>query len=117
MIVQKDPHLRPFYICHRIPERTFKIGGWYFPVCARCTGLFIGAFSYYAYYFMVNINYTPSIILFGVLAVIPTFLDAITQSLSYRKSSNTLRFFSGLLGGFGLGILATTLIWIIIIGG
>ena len=33
------------FICHRIPERTFNIRGYYFPVCSRCTGFYIGAFS------------------------------------------------------------------------
>lgn len=114
IIVQGDPHLRPVFICHRMPERTFKIGSWYLPVCARCTGLFIGAFLYYTYYFLVKITYTPEIMLFGILAVIPTFLDGLSQDLGYRVSNNLLRFSTGLLGGIGLGIMTTTISWILI---
>src|SRR5215510_6838555 len=30
-------------ICHQRPERSFFIHGLQLPVCARCTGLYIGA--------------------------------------------------------------------------
>jgi uncharacterized membrane protein len=30
-------------ICHQRPERSFFFGGHQLPVCARCTGLYIGA--------------------------------------------------------------------------
>lgn len=32
-----------YAICHRIPERSFTVGGRPFPLCARCTGTFLGA--------------------------------------------------------------------------
>lgn len=32
-----------YAVCHRIPERSFKIGERPMPMCARCTGLFLGA--------------------------------------------------------------------------
>ena len=37
--------LRPLcgFICHQRPERSFFIGGAQLPVCARCTGLYVGA--------------------------------------------------------------------------
>jgi uncharacterized membrane protein len=31
-----------YAICHRIPERSFALGDRYFPLCARCTGTFLG---------------------------------------------------------------------------
>ncbi len=46
-------------ICHRLPDRTFKIRNWYFPVCARCTGLYIGAFSYFIYVYFFYVDYIP----------------------------------------------------------
>ncbi|MBV1755609.1 MAG: DUF2085 domain-containing protein [Methanobacterium sp.] len=36
-------------ICHGLPERSFKIKGHMLPVCARCTGLYLGSFSYIRY--------------------------------------------------------------------
>jgi uncharacterized membrane protein len=32
-----------YAVCHRIPERSFVIAGRQLPLCARCTGTFIGA--------------------------------------------------------------------------
>lgn len=31
-------------LCHRITERSFTIYGRQFPLCARCTGMYLGAF-------------------------------------------------------------------------
>ena len=28
-------------ICHQLPERSFFVDGYQFPVCARCTGLYL----------------------------------------------------------------------------
>lgn len=30
-------------ICHQIPERSFHLAGFQFPVCARCLGVYAGA--------------------------------------------------------------------------
>lgn len=31
-----------YAVCHRITERSFSIGGRQFPLCARCTGMYLG---------------------------------------------------------------------------
>ncbi len=96
-------------ICHRIPERTFKIRGKYLPVCSRCTGIYLGAFSYFAFAYLVKIDYTLYLVSAGALMVIPTFLDGFTQLLGIRKSNNALRFLSGVIGGVGLALLVKAL--------
>lgn len=103
-----------FPICHRLPDRTFKIGKWQFPVCARCTGFYISAFSYFIYVYLFYVQYTPYLIMLGLLMLIPAFLDGFTQLLEFRCSNNPLRFFTGLIGGLGLGILIKALKWAII---
>lgn len=103
-----------YLICHRIPERTFKIGDHYFPVCSRCTGAYIGMFSYFIFVYYVYVQYTIPIILMGTIMVLPMAFDGITQGLALRKSNNTLRFFTGLIGGIGLGILFKTLKWVLL---
>ncbi len=104
------------FICHRIPERTFNIRGHYFPVCARCTGFYIGAFSYFAYVYFFYVHYTVMLIMFSIIMIIPTFLDGFTQLIGSRESSNILRLFTGLIGGVGLGILIKAIKWIILTG-
>jgi hypothetical protein len=31
-----------YSICHQIPDRSFSIGGHFLPLCARCTGTYLG---------------------------------------------------------------------------
>lgn len=33
-----------YAVCHRIPERSFHIGDYQLPLCARCSGMYLGAF-------------------------------------------------------------------------
>lgn len=33
-----------YAVCHRITERSFTIGGRQMPLCARCTGMYLGVF-------------------------------------------------------------------------
>jgi uncharacterized membrane protein len=101
---RKDSFFTSF-ICHRIPERTFKIRKWYFPVCSRCTGIYLGSFSYFVFAYLVKVEYTILIIFIGFLMIIPTFIDGLTQFIGERKSTNNLRFFTGILGGLGIAIL------------
>jgi uncharacterized membrane protein len=37
------PYMIGALICHQRPERSFHLGGAQLPVCARCTGLYVGA--------------------------------------------------------------------------
>ena len=102
-------HFYHSFICHRIPERTFSIKGHYFPVCARCTGIYLGSFSYFALVSMVRVDYNVLLLATAVLMVVPTFLDGFTQLLGERESNNTLRFATGIMGGLGLGIMVKAL--------
>lgn len=101
--------LKGHLICHGIPERSFHIKGHQFPVCARCTGLYLGAFSTIILTILLNPSYNPLIFILGIIMVLPTFIDGLTQYFCLRESNNTLRFFSGLIGGIGLGIVITNL--------
>jgi len=105
------------FICHRIPERTFNIRGHYFPVCSRCTGFYIAAFSYFIFVYFFYVHYTVMLIIFAIIMIIPTFLDGFTQLIGSRESNNILRLCTGLIGGIGLGILIKAIKWIILTGG
>ena len=105
------------FICHRIPERTFNIQGHYFPVCSRCTGFYIGAFLYFSYVYFYYVEYTMTLIFIAFLMITPTFIDGTTQLSGFRESNNTLRFFTGLIGGIGLAILVKAIKMLIITRG
>lgn len=87
--------------CHKKPERTFKIGNWYFPICSRCTGLLFGALMYFISLFLYPYQYPISSFLIGIIFIIPILWDGVTQLFGFRVSNNFLRFTTGVIGGFG----------------
>lgn len=101
---EESKKLSKVYICHRLPNRTFKTRGYYFPVCSRCTGIYIGAFFYFVLAMFYYIDYNLTLMITALLLIIPTFIDGLTQLIGFRESNNTLRFFSGLIAGIGLAI-------------
>ncbi len=92
-------------ICHRMPERTFKINNYYFPVCARCTGFYISMFFYFVFVYFFYVNYTVNLIFIAILMLIPAILDGFSQFIGFRESNNYLRFVTGLISGLGLAII------------
>lgn len=107
-IVRKK-FLRDHIICHGLPERSFKIKGHQFPVCARCTGIYLGSFSVIGLVMIFNPVFNPLLLIMGFLMIIPTFIDGLTQYLNHRESNNNLRFITGLIGGIGMAIVITSL--------
>lgn len=101
-------------LCHRLPDRTFKIGKYHFPMCTRCTGLYIGAFFYFTFVYFNYVQYNLFFILFGMLIMFPILIDGLTQFLGYRESNNILRFSTGLIASIGLGILVKGMKWFLI---
>lgn len=102
------------YICHRIPERSFHIKGYQFPVCARCTGFYSGL----AVYLILNRFYTHpydlNMLFISMILMIPVAADGLTQYFGPRESTNNLRFLTGFIGGVGLIIFLKIIIrWII----
>ncbi|WP_303247497.1 DUF2085 domain-containing protein [uncultured Methanobrevibacter sp.] len=93
------------FICHRKPERSFHIKDHQFPVCARCTGFYIAMICYFLYTYNHFIDYNMDLLIFAVIMMIPTLIDGTTQLNGTRESNNALRFFTGLIGGLGLGII------------
>ena len=83
--------------CHQIPERSFFYNGRQFPVCARCTGVFIGQIAAIILNFITNVS---AIICFFFLCIMG--IDWLIQEAGIKESTNRRRFLSGVLGGFGL---------------
>ncbi|MGB0525559.1 MAG: DUF2085 domain-containing protein [Flammeovirgaceae bacterium] len=87
-----------FVMCHQKPERSFFWKGKQFPVCARCTGMYIGYFTFPFFLFSVfvlNIWWT-------LVLIFPTYIDGITQAVFNRESNNFLRVTTGFMAGIGL---------------
>lgn len=83
--------------CHRMPERSFFWHGKQFPVCARCTGAFVG----YVFGAVVYPFFRVSVITAGLFCAL-MFLDWLVQRLDILPSTNLRRLITGLLCGFAL---------------
>jgi uncharacterized membrane protein len=86
-----------FVGCHRMPERSFFYKGKQFPMCSRCTGIYVGYFLVIPYFWITSVS-----IFICLIAILPTIIDGLTQAYSNRESNNFLRFSTGLIAGFGL---------------
>lgn len=86
--------------CHQMPERSFFVKGYQFPVCARCTGVIISAVIALIVFFKKKIQLR---ICFALSCVM--LCDWGMQYLKIRESTNTRRFVTGLIGGFGYSTL------------
>ncbi len=86
--------------CHQRPDRSFFFRGKQFPVCARCTGVFLGE----CIAFVVFRWFAPSkILLLSFCGMM--LLDWLVQALNVRESTNWRRLITGLLCGYGFGTL------------
>lgn len=86
-----------FIFCHQNPERSFFWKKKQFPVCARCTGIHLGYFTFPVFLFdLYSIN-----IWFTIAIILPTYIDGITQAYFKRESNNILRVSTGLMAGVG----------------
>lgn len=93
--------------CHQMPERSFFYKSKQFPVCARCTGAFIGYFLGGAIYKIVSIP-----IWLAITFCIIMFVDWFLQKTEIIGSTNIRRLITGLLCGFGLmQIYIRAIIW------
>lgn len=82
--------------CHQRADRSFSIGNYQFPVCARCTGILISTIIVYIFYFTRKMEIRKY-----VWMIIPMIIDGTLQYLGICESNNKRRFITGLLGGFG----------------
>ncbi|MBQ7399765.1 MAG: DUF2085 domain-containing protein [Clostridia bacterium] len=90
-------HLGTVGGCHQLPERSFFIKGYQFPVCARCTGVFIG----YVLGIILHLVHGTSITccLSGCAVM---FLDWYIQYREIKMSTNIRRLITGVMGGCGV---------------
>lgn len=82
--------LHKYWGCHRMPERSFFVNGRQFHVCARCTGLLIGAPCS-----LLLIPFSRFVPILFAAFVLVLAVDALTQLAHLRVSTNPLRFITG----------------------
>lgn len=83
--------------CHQRPDRSFFYHGHQFPVCARCTGVFIGYMITVPIYIKFHFSYIACICACSVM-----FVDWFIQYVEIKESTNLRRLITGFFGGFGV---------------
>ena len=86
-------------ICHQRPERSFFLDGHQFPVCARCTGLYLSAAMGIIGWLALKIARRWSSLPFDprlakrvvILSAIPTAVSFMTGVLGLWDGSNATR--------------------------
>lgn len=94
-------------VCHQRSERTLWVGGQYLPVCARCTGGYIGFLLGYALlpFFRRNRAKGPPNLYVSLAMTLPLLLDSFGQLFGLWVSTNDVRLITGLLFGSALSPL------------
>lgn len=83
--------------CHQMYERSFNYKGYQFPVCARCTGIFVGNIIGILLY-IINIKIS---IITGLGLILIMAIDGLLQLFKIKASTNKRRFITGLIAGIG----------------
>ena len=65
-----------YAVCHRIPERSYILGGVQLPLCARCSGTYLGALTAFAVMFLLGRRRAANIPPISVLAAFGLFVAA-----------------------------------------
>lgn len=83
--------------CHQMPERSLFLCERQFPVCARCTGVFMGQLLCVG----LLVAGIRSSCLLALTFMSVMFIDWCLQYFGLVESTNTRRLLTGLLGGYG----------------
>jgi uncharacterized membrane protein len=106
-----------FAVCHRIEARSFHIGERAMPLCARCTGMQLGALVTGLYYLTRGRGRsgkyptTALAVTLGVFALIwavdgiNSYLTLFPDAPHLYEPNNLLRLMTGMLIGVGLGTM------------
>jgi uncharacterized membrane protein len=104
-------------ICHRIPARSFFIAGRQLPLCARCTGTYLGAMLGFTFVLAVGRTRVRNLPPLPVLAPLISFVvfmgvDGINSYLSFFPGAphlyeprNWLRLTAGTLNGLAISLI------------
>lgn len=83
--------------CHQLSSRSFFIGSYQFPVCARCTGVLLGYITTIPLFVLVEMKYIYCFALCFIM-----FVDWFLQWKRIKMSTNFRRLITGMLGGIGI---------------
>lgn len=98
--VKLFPMLNMLYsqVCHQIPYKLIHYHNTFSLVCARCAGIYTGAFAASAYVLLTGLKFKTSAKLL-VFSSIPMITDVVLYSAGFYPYSHYIAFFTGGLFG------------------
>jgi uncharacterized membrane protein len=91
-------------MCHGIPSRCLNVWNVPMPICARCTALYGGLFAGLVLFMLIRRGSERAFRWMSFIAVLPLFIDGVTQATGLRESTNELRLVTGAIAGFFFGM-------------
>lgn len=96
-------------LCHGMPARSFELFGAAMPICARCTGIYIGLFAGVLAALVLPWVEERVMRMWALVAAAPMAIDGITQLIGLRESTNALRIATGLVAA------AVFSVWVVMV--
>lgn len=102
-------------ICHQLPERSLTLNGHYLPLCARCTGIYIGIFCSLLFLLLtkkLHSNQIPTIkhSIYLLLFLLPLMIDGFGSYIGLFPTNNAIRILTGILFGVTLPFFVVPLL-------
>lgn len=105
-----------YSFCHRIDSRSFHVGDYQFPLCARCSGMYLGALLAIVFQAILgkkNGGFPQKGILAGLVVFLLAFaVDGGNSLLQFAfkdgllyQTTNTTRLITGTGVGLGIGLV------------
>ena len=89
-------------LCNLNVEHGISILGFYFPLCARCTGIVLELLIC-PFLLIKNIHrYNRVLTIISVVLIFPCVIDGIVQTFTVYESNSILRLISGFLFSHGI---------------
>ena len=95
-------------LCHGIASRCIEVFGVPMPICARCTGIYLGLLAGLAAFWLLPIVTERAMRIALFVATTPLAIDGLTQLARLRESTNPLRLATGIAAGLAFGMWALT---------
>lgn len=90
-------------LCNNNPLSAPSINGKTFIICWRCCGAVVGIFvAMITRKLGASLGFNQSVIL---LLVLPATLDYVMNRLGLKKQNNKIRFLTGILLGYAIGLI------------
>ena len=97
------------YLCHQIPSRCLWICGSNAGLCSRCFGMYLSFSICMTLAFFRIFNCSKKAVVLGVFLIFPLLTDGAIATATHYTSNNLLRIVTGILFGFGSGLLVLSL--------